>query len=272
MKFTIKKSKELDLRMEETKKFYSQKAIAIATFFGGPLAAGYLIKKNYQTLKEESNAKKAMLIGIAATLVLFGIVFSVPEAIIDKIPNMILPAIYTGVIYLIVEKTQGESLKLHEEEGGEFHSGWTAAGVGGISLVVLIVGMLLLFVAQEEITKSNYDYETYESEFVKFSDNESEALQIFNSFETTAPDKLQEEILMGIELWKENKAIIENLNSIENLPQDLISQNQRFSTYCDLRLKHYELFLKSVIEDTESYLPEIDQITSEINELLEDNN
>jgi len=32
--------------MEEPKKLFSQRAIAIATYFGGPAAAGYLIKKN----------------------------------------------------------------------------------------------------------------------------------------------------------------------------------------------------------------------------------
>jgi hypothetical protein len=39
--------------MELTKKFYSQRAITIATYFGGPLAAGYLVKKIMRLLNNE---------------------------------------------------------------------------------------------------------------------------------------------------------------------------------------------------------------------------
>ena len=34
--------------MESMKKLYTQNAIAAATFFGGPAAAGFLIKKNFE--------------------------------------------------------------------------------------------------------------------------------------------------------------------------------------------------------------------------------
>lgn len=36
--------------MEEHSKLYSKLEITIATYFGGPLAAGYLVKKNYQVM------------------------------------------------------------------------------------------------------------------------------------------------------------------------------------------------------------------------------
>lgn len=254
--------------MEENKKYYSQRSISVATYLGGPLVAGFLIKKNYQTLKEEGNAKKAMLIGIAATLFIFGSVFSIPESVFDKIPNMLIPAIYTGIIYLIVEKTQGERLKRHKENGGEFHSGWKAAGLGGISLVVILASIVLLIVVQDEIVKSGYDFKTYEREFTQFKDNESQSLKVFDLIGSEAPDKSKVELQKGIVLWKENKMIIEKLNLIENLPEDLRNQNKLFSSYCDLRIKHYELFIKTLEEDTEKYLPEIEQITNEINETL----
>ena len=93
--------------MEETKKFYSQRAITIATFFGGPLAAGYLIKKNYEALSEPDIAKRSHIIGITSTIILFGGLYSLPEKIIDNIPNTIIPILYSAVIYLIVEKLQG---------------------------------------------------------------------------------------------------------------------------------------------------------------------
>ncbi|MDP2058418.1 MAG: hypothetical protein Q8J97_01680 [Flavobacteriaceae bacterium] len=72
---------------ENTKKFYSQRAITIATYFGGPLAAGYLIKINYETLEQPDNAKKSLLYGIISTLLLFAVIFSIPEDILNKIPK-----------------------------------------------------------------------------------------------------------------------------------------------------------------------------------------
>jgi len=38
-------------------KLFSKRAISIATFFGGPLAAGYLIKKNYDSLQNQNKEK-----------------------------------------------------------------------------------------------------------------------------------------------------------------------------------------------------------------------
>ena len=89
--------------------------------------------------------------------------------------------------------------------------------------------------------------------------------------ETEDVDKLKFEFSKGIVLWNENKAIVEKLNSIENLPEDLMNQNQLFSTYCDLRIQQNQLFLNSVVEDTEIYLPEIERISNEINEILDSN-
>ena len=98
--------------MEDEKKFYSQKGISIATYFGGPLAAGYLVKKNYETLGQPESGKKALIIGIISTILLFVGIFSIPKSIIDKIPSALIPLIYTGLIYLIVEKIHAPNTRL----------------------------------------------------------------------------------------------------------------------------------------------------------------
>ncbi|PIQ15846.1 MAG: hypothetical protein COW67_06180, partial [Flavobacteriales bacterium CG18_big_fil_WC_8_21_14_2_50_32_9] len=154
---------------ENTKKFYSQRAITIATYFGGPLAAGYLIKKNYETLEQPDNAKKSLLYGIISTLLLFAVIFSIPEDILNKIPNVVIPAIYTGIIYLMVEKYQGESLKNHKDAGGEFYSGWKAAGVGAISMLILAAGIFMIAFIYGDLSNvsSDFDTVTYDKEVAK---------------------------------------------------------------------------------------------------------
>lgn len=90
---------------------YSQKAIGIATFTGGPIAVGYLIHVNYLALDKPDEGKKALLISIIATIALLGVIFLVPENIIEKIPNQLLTLMYLGIIYMIVEKNHGNFKK-----------------------------------------------------------------------------------------------------------------------------------------------------------------
>lgn len=258
--------------MEPSKKFYSQTAITIATYFGGPLAAGYLVKKNYDTLEQPENGKKALIIGIVSTILLFIGLFSIPEPIIDKMPNALIPLIYTGIIYWIVEKLHGEILKSHKESGGEFYSGWKAAGIGAIAMLILTAGIFLSLMISGDLsnTQLNFDSETYDREIAKFADNENNAIAVFNLIETQTPEYLVNEFNKAIVLWKENLAIVERLNEIENLPKELLDQNTKLLRYCELRIKHNELTVKAISEDTDKYVSEIEQIWSEIDQILSD--
>ncbi|MBU3928901.1 MAG: hypothetical protein KKB74_13935 [Bacteroidetes bacterium] len=258
--------------MEETKRFYSQRAISIATYFGGPLAAGYLVKKNYEALEQPDNARKSIIIGILSSILIFSGIFSIPEEIIDKIPNALIPLIYTGIIYLIVEKVQGENLKTHKESGGEFYSGWKAAGIGAIAMLILAAGIALTaFIAGDlSNTQPDFDTATYDKEIARFVDNENKSLVVFNVIETQAPDYLIKEFSNGIVMWKENKEIVEGLNSIENLPKKLKDQNTLLLKYCDLRIQHSEIIIKAISEDTDKYGSEIERIVFEINKIVKE--
>lgn len=258
--------------MEKTKRFYSQRAITIATYFGGPLAAGYLVKKNYEALEQPDSARKSLIIGIVSTILIFAGIFSIPEDIIDKIPNALIPLIYTGIIFLIVEKLQGESLKNHKESGGEFYTGWKAAGVGAIAMLILLAGIALAaFIAGDLFNpQPDFDAATYDKEVAKFVDNENKSIAVFNVIETQTPDYLINEFSKGIVLWKENKEIVERLNSIENLPIELRDQNTLLLKYCALRIQHNEIIIKAISEDTDKYVSEIERIGLEINKILEE--
>jgi hypothetical protein len=258
--------------MEQSKKFYSQTAITIATYFGGPLAAGYLVKKNFDTLEQPENGKKALILGVVSTILLFIGIFSIPEPIIDNIPNALIPLIYTGIIYWIVEKLHGEILKSHKESGGEFHSGWKAAGIGAIAMVILTAGIFLSLMITGDLSNSqlNFDSETYDREVAKFVNNETNALSVFNVIETQTPEYLINEFNKGLVLWKENLTIVERLNEMENLPKKLLAQNTILLKYCELRINHHELVIKAISEDTDKYRTELEQIALEIDQVVSD--
>ena len=189
--------------MEETKKLFSQKSIALATYFGGPAAAGYLVKKNYEAFDQEENGMKAFIISVVSTILIFAGIFSIPEHILDNIPNALIPAVYTGIIALIVEQTQGKRIKEHKLSGGEFFSGWKAAGIGAIFLVILVVVIAGIAFISGDLTKPDFDAKIYDYKVGKFIKNEKNALEVFNEMENAGLNFLVRELDKGIVLWKE---------------------------------------------------------------------
>jgi len=246
-------------------KFYSQRAIGIATFIGGPLAAGYLIRENYLSLDKPDEGRKSLIIGIVSTILLFTGIFMIPESIIDKVPNQILPAIYTLIIYLIVENIHGSILNEHKENENEFYSGWKAAGVGLVSLLFMGIGML----GYAFLSPEGEAYDKYNTELEKFSKNETESLIFYDKLNTKNNKSLIRELdNKTIPMWKENIEIIKSSNNIENLPPELVEQNKILLKYSKLRLEAFELFRKSISEDTDKYSLELEQVHNEIDEHL----
>ena len=256
--------------MQENLKFYSQKAIAIATYFGGPLAAGILIRKNCLNLGKEKQAVNSLIIGIVSTIFIFVGIFMIPENIIDKIPNVIIPAIYTGIIYLIVEKIQGNELKSHKENNGEFYSGWKAAGIGAISMIIIAAGMFGYILA----TEPSYDFDTvtYNNEINVFSINEAEALMVFELAPTLDRNVYIQEYRNGIKKWKENIQILERINKIENLPEEFIIRNNKLVEYCNLRIHQYENGIRAISSQTDKYDKETQEIVNKIGKIIDELN
>lgn len=132
-----------ETEQKNTYRLYSLTAINIATFFGGPLAAGILVRRNFINLGDEAAGKKALFIGIFSTLIIFTVIFSLPEEILDMIPNALIPMIYTFIIYLIVDKYMGKAIKEHKSNSHPFYSGWKAAGIGLISCIIIMAFIIL---------------------------------------------------------------------------------------------------------------------------------
>jgi len=251
--------------MEEKTKLYSQKAIAFATYFGGPLAAGILIRKNAINLGRERDGIMALIIGIVSTFFLFWGLFQIPDSVIDKIPNVLIPAIYTGIIYLIVEKKQGEALKKHKEEKNEFYSGWRATGIGLACAVVVFGGVF----AYAYYAPEDWDVDTYDTQLRNFHKNESEAIKLFDILDRGLADEALHFIEhTGIPKWKENEAILNIMSGIENIPEEFQKQNSLLLEYTQLRIETYELISKAILNETSEYSNEIIKRHDRIDEIV----
>lgn len=130
-------------------KLYKDRAVYLGTFIGGPLVAGYLIAENYKQLGQQEKAKKTWIIAIIATIIIFGGVFLIPG--IEKIPNYLIPLIYTGIASYLVQHFQGKQIKSHVEQGGQLYSIWRAvlAGVIGLAIIIAIIFIVILLMGKE---------------------------------------------------------------------------------------------------------------------------
>lgn len=251
---------------EKTKPLYSQTAISIATFIGGPLAAGILVRRNAINLEHEKQGLSALITGIISTALLIWGAVGLPESVIDKIPSGIFPAIYTLIIYGIVEMIQGKELKNHKAVNGKFYSNWKAAGTGAIYLVVtaaLIFGAIFL-------VPENWDTDKYDTYFEQYGKNEVSALLLYEMADTTKPEQIIEFITTtGIPKLKENIEIVKKMDAIPDIPQEYSKQNKILLNYCQLHIEMYGLIMKACIEDSDAYNKEIKQREQQIFELVD---
>lgn len=244
---------------------YSTKAIGGATFLGGPLAAGYMIGENFKAINKPNEGRSSLIIGIISTIVLFTGIFMIPENVIDKIPRQLIPLIYTGIIWVIAEWKQGDILKSHRKNGNSFFSGWRAAGIGFVSLIIISIGILgYVFFGMD-----NKVYDKYDAELTVFQMNEEQTLVFYDHINTESNYSLIKELEnTTIPKWKENIEIINRTSRFEDLPTELTQQNEILLKYSELRLEAFQLFKKAIEEDTDKYSIQLERIHKEIDEQL----
>ncbi len=126
------------------KKVYSIGWMAFGAYLGGPLAGAYFLSKNFEFFGDKGAARTSLLIGALGTLFLFGGLAFIPEPYINKIPNSVLPLLYTSIIYTYATTHQKKNIDVHKAEGGKVFSGWR---ITGISLLCLVPAILTLLIA-----------------------------------------------------------------------------------------------------------------------------
>ena len=251
--------------MQRTLKLYSPLAIAIATFFGGPLAAGILVRRNSLNLGRPRQAINALMLGIAFTLLLFFVIYSFPDDMIDA-AGILIPVVYTAIILLIVDKVQGDALQAHREQMRPFYSGWRAAGIGALSFALIFVAGVLLYTVTGD--HAGFDVSTYNARLDRFAENEEQAMDAFDALHYDEPGLQVAAFQRGLIKWQENMRIVEQLKQMEHLSPAIETQNQLLAEYTRLRIRQYELIIRSILEETDDYDEEIQKTFREIEELF----
>ena len=58
---------------------YKASGIGVATFFGTPIAGGFLLSRNYRNLGDSTKARKAIVLSVIGTICLFILVLLIPD-------------------------------------------------------------------------------------------------------------------------------------------------------------------------------------------------
>jgi rhomboid protease GluP len=146
-----------------------------------------------------------------------------------------------------------------------------------IKLKLSTIGLLtILILTSSFIVYKNIpnDIGKYDKKMNAFISNESMALEVFNLPGNTPKDQLLYGLKeRGIYYWKENIKLIDEVEKLD-LPTEIHIKNSKLNQYCELRIKSYELYYKTISEETEIYKFQIEnynmQIGAIINELKGD--
>jgi hypothetical protein len=125
-------------------RMYSPVQVGICSFVGGPIAAVFVLWKNFQSLDKNSLAKQTLAWGSLLTLLIFSTIPFLPE----KFPNIVIPLAYTSFALAINRQHQMSKKDISASELHQVHSGWNVLGISVgflvATLVVLVLWILLL--------------------------------------------------------------------------------------------------------------------------------
>ena len=111
---------------------YSPRQIFTASFLGGPIAAAWLIHRNFMTLGQARRGLRTLWLGLAATLTVLIASFYLPK----RFPTAALPIAYSFAIYQYALFVFKAAYTEHRTAGGRIGSWWS---VGGVSLLAVLI-------------------------------------------------------------------------------------------------------------------------------------
>ena len=127
---------------------FDHRAVAVATFFGSPMAAGILMAINYRRLGETKAAVLMTSAGIAVTAAVLLLAFEDSSGWTKGLPvGLMLAIMYTA------KWLQGPAIEQHLLNGGRLASRWAAFGIGVASLVV-VLGVVFAVVYVHSVPKT----------------------------------------------------------------------------------------------------------------------
>lgn len=142
--------------------------------------------------------------------------------------------------------------------------------IGLLALVFYLIVVILPLMLVESNKSFGYDNERYSQGLNQFDRNETKALAVLNSSQDQNVETILASLEVNDKLWRKNILIINDLNTIDDLPKNLQKFNSFLIDYCNLRIIENEYLIKTLAEETNQYELEIKKIQEEINFILQE--
>ncbi len=113
-------------------KLYTPGHATLATFLGTPAAGLYLIAANRRRLGRVQAANTTLVVGFVVSAILLAAAFLLPDSVGRVIPFASMFGVYHYA------KQDAALLDAHLGRGGKKESGWKAAGIGVLGMVVVV--------------------------------------------------------------------------------------------------------------------------------------
>ncbi|MFL5762551.1 MAG: rhomboid family intramembrane serine protease [Bacteroidia bacterium] len=134
----------------------------------------------------------------------------------------------------------------------------------GVSLIVLTVLAIVYVKLPNGLLE-------YDKKTAAFSENEHNAIAVFQQSDSLPVPVLLTNIQNAEDLWKKNIQLMDEAKALK-LPVEISASADKLKKYAELRLKFTELYYKTINENTNKYATELEQYNKEIEELLKDIN
>ena len=142
-----------------TAQLFTEKQVGAAALLAGPLPAGILLYLSHKRLGEDTQASYAMLGTILFTVLLFGLLFSLPDEWTDnRAFSQVLTALLGGVMLMAYELYLKAKINRAIANGAETASNWTVAFVTLIGLVLTLVFVFSIAMAMPPYTGESMEF------------------------------------------------------------------------------------------------------------------
>lgn len=211
-------------------KLFKRRSVDVAAFFGGPIAAGLILHHDFKQLGRADFGRNVLLGSIAFTGILFAILFELPSSVADKIPDLAIPFIYTGIADLLYFKFLRTQVDEQLAAGATKASAWLAVRNIAIGMATVALAVLIWTVYSPPFEGERYVYGPHEHGIYhdgSASDLElnevGRALTDFGYFDTTEQQDVEfitegDSYVLRLYVdpaWWDNPAVVESLEVLK---------------------------------------------------------
>jgi hypothetical protein len=135
------------LTFSSSVRLFTPEQVAMATFFGAPLAGSVVMALNYRRVGLAQKALPAVFLGLVSTAALVVLSVLLPDGARPFLAG--LPIGSVMAMLAVARSVQGPLVTFHVGTGGGRGSGWSAAGIGIASAILLFAGAAAILVLRD---------------------------------------------------------------------------------------------------------------------------